>query len=115
MSKIYRLDLSLNNTELYEGCKVTVVDKGRYHLDTPTDSAVVIVATNALSLAQRISNKGYDALEITGGVPTPIYLTVFSAMSPFFKEVHHFDGKQKSTTTIPQPPKDFRIEPEDGD
>lgn len=107
-----KLDISFSNPELYRGCRVREFEPGRFRLETPLDSAVVYVAHNALSLARVFAKEGFDTLELTGGVPPSIYLTVFSIMSPFFTEVTHIDGKTKVFTEIPRPPVDFMSEPE---
>lgn len=112
MKRKKMLDISFSNHELYRGCKVREFERGRFRLETPLDSAVVFVAHNALSLAERFAKEGFDTLELTGGVPPAIYMTVFSIMSPFFTEVIHVDGHTKTYTGIPKPPAGFMSEPE---
>jgi hypothetical protein len=105
--KKHILDLSFSNSDLYRGCKVTPVGDGRYRLDTPLDSATVMVASNALDISKRVSEPEQTTLVLTGGAPPAIYLSVFSIASPFFKRVVHLDGNKKVETDIPSPPPDF--------
>lgn len=105
--KQFTLDLSFGNSDLYRGCKVVPIGDGRYRLDTPLDSATVIVAGNVLEIIKRIPEDERHTLVLTGAVPPVIYLSAFSMASPFFKRVVHFDGNRKIETDIPSPPSDF--------
>lgn len=112
MSKTYLLDLSPGNSDLYRDCKVTDLRDGKYRLDTPLDSAVVIVQANAVELLKRVKAEGYDAIQLTGGVPDPIKFVVYGLAQVLFCKISHFNGNSKIEIDLPQPPEDLDGEPE---
>jgi hypothetical protein len=104
---MFTLDLGFGNKTLYKGCEVKELDGGRTQLITPLDSTVTIIASNMLEIIETIPVSERDKLLLTGPVPPSIYLTAFSVLGPFFKEVEHFDGSKRTKVQIPQPPPGF--------
>lgn len=109
---MFELNLGFDNKELYRGCKVTEYEHGKFRLDTPLDSALVIVASNMLEIVKNIPVAERKVLVLTGPVPPDIYMTAMAVMGPHFKRVDRLDGKRKTRTTIPGPPKDHNCDPE---
>ena len=101
---MYELNLGFENSQVYKGCRVSEYETGKFRLDTPLDSALVIVASNLIELLKTIPKSMRGRLVLTGAVPAAIYMTAQSVLGPFFKQVEHFDGKRKIRMKIPLPP-----------
>ncbi len=109
---MYTLDLRLDPSQrVFNGLKMTPVGD-RYRLDTPLDSAVVIVATNLLEVLKTIPKGERDRLVITGAVPPQLLLTAQAMLGPHFRTIEFFDGARNVTITIPTPPDDHQGDPE---
>jgi hypothetical protein len=104
---MFKLDLGVKQSLVYQGCRVTEFEPGRFRLDTPIDSAVTIVAANLLEIIKTVPESERDTLEFSGAVPSEILLTAQSVLGSFFNKVVFFNGRKKSATDIPQPPDDF--------
>ena len=109
---MHELNLGFDNTVLYKGCKVTEFEPGRFRLDTPLDSAVVIAAANMVEILGTIPDSKRGRLVLTGAVPPVFFMTATSILGPHFKQVEHFDGKKKIRIQIPRPPSYHDAEPE---
>lgn len=82
-----KLDVSLKNSSLYSGCKVTEV-AGRQNLTTPMADAVNIVGRNINDM-----DLHGDEITLTGAMAIPIYLVVFHAVVHRFGKVWYDDGR----------------------
>jgi hypothetical protein len=82
-----KLDLSLNNEQLYSGCKIKEV-AGRKNLVTPISEAVNIVGKNAHDM-----NLHGDEITLTGAMAVWSYLIVFHAVVHRFRKVYYDDGR----------------------
>lgn len=87
MSKI---DLSLNNKDLYNGCVIEEV-AGRLNLTTPVAEAVNIVGRNVASLIDNHEDK--SAVTLTGPMAVWAYLVVFHAVVHRYSKVFYDDGR----------------------
>ena len=83
-------DLSLNNEQLYSGCKIEEV-AGRKNLITPTAEAINIVGKNVNDM-----NLSGDEITLTGAMAVWSYLIVFHAVVHRFRKVHYDDGRNGS-------------------
>ena len=109
---MHQLNLGFDNKDLYKGCQITEYEPGKFRLDTPLDSKLVIVAANMVEILKSVPRSKRDVLVLTGPVPPDIYLTAMSILGPAFKRVDRLDGKRKTSTTIPHPPPHHNGEPE---
>jgi hypothetical protein len=109
---MYELNLGFDNAVLYKGCTVSEYEEGRYRLDTPLDSTLVIVAANLIEILGSIPESDRGRLILTGAVPPALFMTAYAVLGPFFKQIEHFDGKKKVRVQIPHPPKHHNGEPE---
>lgn len=82
-----KLDLSLNNEQLYSGCQIEEV-AGRKNLVTPISEAVNIVGKNAHDM-----NLAGDEITLTGAMAVWSYLIVFHAVVHRFRKVYYDDGR----------------------
>ena len=82
-----KIDLSLKNADLYEGCQIEEV-AGRLNLVSPINEAVNIVGRN-------IGKMGLSGEEITLTGPMAVwaYLIVFHAVVHRFRKVYYDDGR----------------------
>lgn len=108
------LDLSPSaDNPIYKGCRVVEIEENRHLLETPLDSAVVIIARNIQDMIVDLPAEEREELVLTGSAPPDIYLTAQSMAGPFFKKVIKLNGKTRVEIEIPQPPPNFQIERED--
>jgi hypothetical protein len=107
------LDLNPSNHAVYAGCDVRKISEDHFRLNTPLDSAVIIIARNIQDIIAGLLPEEREELVLTGSAPPAIYLTALSVAGPFFKKVIHFHGDRQIETEIPQPPPDFQNESED--
>lgn len=87
-----RLDLSLTNTTLYEGCDIELV-AGRLNLKTPVAEAVNVVGLNANAWVKARPPESRDAVVLTGPMAVWSYLVVFHAVVHAFAKVYYDDGR----------------------
>ena len=85
-----RIDLSLKNHELYDGCETSEVG-GRLVLTTPTDEAVNIVGRNAARLVDTATDRA--EVTLTGPMAVWSYLVVFHVVVHRFSKVFYDDGR----------------------
>lgn len=90
------LDVSLKNTALYSGCKITEV-AGRLNLTTPMADAINIVGRNVNAM-----DFHGDEITLTGAMAIPIYLVVFHAVVHRFTKVWYDDGRGGQPVLIAQ-------------
>lgn len=86
------IDLSLNNSALYEGCTIEEVG-GRLNLTTPIDEAVQIVGRNVNAM-----QFDPDMVELTGPMAVWAYLLVFHAVVHRTRRVVYNDGRSGPVT-----------------
>ncbi len=82
-----KIDLSLKNKELYEGCQIEEV-AGRLNLVTPVTEAVKIVGRNANAMAIDPTS-----VTLTGPMAVWVYLIVFHAVVHKTSRVFYNDGR----------------------
>ena len=86
----FKIDLSLKNEALYDGCEVEEV-AGRLNLKTPVAEAVNIVGKNVADM-----NLSGDEITLTGAMAVWAYLVVFHAVVHRFNRVYYNDGRNDS-------------------
>lgn len=84
--------LSLDNTELYDGCDVQEI-AGRLTLMTPPSQAVNIIGRNARLIVERMVASGVEEVTLTGAMAIWAYLVVFHSAVQRFRAVYYDDGK----------------------
>ena len=89
---VMKIDLSLKNTELYEGCQVEAV-AGRLNLTTPVSEAVNIVGKNIADMIAAIPASERDEVTLTGPMAVWAYLITFHAVVHAFRRVSYDDGR----------------------
>lgn len=87
-----KINLGLDNVELYSGCEVETV-AGRKNLKTPIADAVNIVGDNINKLVSAISANDRKEVLLTGAMAVWAYLVVFHAVVHSFTRVYYSDGK----------------------
>ena len=90
-SIVTKIDLSLKNEALYDGCEVEEV-AGRLNLVTKVDEAVNIVGRNVAQMDLR-----GDEIILTGAMAVWAYLVVFHAVVHTFSRVYYDDGRNGKT------------------
>lgn len=90
---MFRIDLSLSNTELYAGCEIEQV-AGRPNLKTPVVNAVAVLGVNVRSLLTTATPaERQDGIVLTGPMAVWSYLVVFHAVVHMFSRVYYDDGR----------------------
>jgi len=84
-----KIDLSLKNETLYDGCNIEVV-AGRANLTTPIAEAVNIVGANAAKIAEDVDPNG---VKLTGPMAVWAYMVVFHAVVHRTARVWYDDGR----------------------
>lgn len=97
--KAETLNLSLTNTELYDGCATEEVT-GRLTLITPMNEAVTIVGRNAQRIVDRLASDGAEEVTMTGAMAIWAYLVVFHIVVHRFRRVYYDDGKPHGKVLI---------------
>ena len=87
-----KLDLSLHNAALYQGCEIEEV-AGRLNLKTPVEEAVVLIGRNIAALVQATPPEARDSVTLTGPMAVWAYLVVFHEVVHTFREVRYSDGR----------------------
>ena len=87
-----RIDLSLDNEELYAGCEIEEV-AGRLNLMTPPQDAVNLVGRNINRIISAIPAEERDEVTLTGAMAIWAYLTVFHAVLHTFGRIYYEDGR----------------------
>lgn len=100
---MYKLDLGFHNEVVYRGCRVTEFEVGKFNLETPIDSAIVIVEANLKSLLETIPEAERDTLVLTGTTRPQILLKAQIIFGPAFRKTEYFDGKRGASTVIHDP------------
>jgi hypothetical protein len=91
---IMKLDLSLRNASLYEGCEIEEV-AGRLNLLTPPAEAVNIVGRNIHNIIASIPASDRQEIILTGGMAVWSYLIVFHAVVHTCTTVKYNDGRSE--------------------
>lgn len=84
------INLSLQNSDLYEGCSVEEV-AGRANLTTPVSEAVNIVGKNIAKIVAADTDR--DVVVLTGPMAVWSYLVVFHAVVHSYRRVYYDDGR----------------------
>ena len=87
-----KLNLGLDNRELYAGCEVTEVG-GRLTLVTPPAEATNIVGRNATRIVEAV--QAHDEITLTGPMAVWAYLVVFHVVVHRFGQVWYSDGRNE--------------------
>jgi hypothetical protein len=87
-----KLDLSLSNVVIYDGCEIEEV-AGRANLKTPVADAVGIVGRNINAFVATLPAEGRDQVTLTGPMAVWSYLVVFHAVVHSFSRVYYDDGR----------------------
>jgi len=90
-----KIDLSLSNTDLYNGCEVEIVG-GRANLKTPIAVAVEIVGSNINRIVSEIPRSDRNEVILTGPMAVWSYLVVFHAVVHAFTSVSYDDGRSEA-------------------
>lgn len=85
-----KIDLSLNNSDLYVGCEVGEVG-GRLTLMTPPKEATNIVGRNVMLMIESCTER--DRVILTGPMAVWSYLVVFHQVLHKFRQVFYDDGR----------------------
>lgn len=85
-----RIDMSLSNEQLYEGCEITIV-AGRKVMVTPVHEAVHLLGRNAAALIA--ADENHEEVLLTGPMAVWAYLIVFHEVVHRYKRVWYDDGK----------------------
>lgn len=92
-----KIDLSLKNSDLYNGCQIEEV-AGRLNLTTPVADAVNLVGRNVEAILHQIEDYDKDIVTLTGPMAVWSYLIVFHAVVHRFREVRYDDGRSGPVT-----------------
>jgi hypothetical protein len=87
-----KLDLSLKNATLYEGCEITEVG-GRDTLATPPAEAANIIGRNVASIVEATPANEREEVVLTGPMAVWAYLVVFHQVVHKFSRVVYDDGR----------------------
>jgi len=87
---MFTIDLSLKNSQLYAGCKITEVG-GRLTLATDSQEASNIVGRNVAQMLEE--NEDHTEVTITGPMAVWSYLVVFHWVVHRFGKVWYDDGR----------------------
>ncbi|NMB91898.1 hypothetical protein GYA37_03580 [candidate division WWE3 bacterium] len=90
--KKMKINMGLDNIQLYVGCNVQEVG-GRLTLITPPEEAANIIGRNAQKIVQEIPANDRKAVVLTGPMAVWAYLIVFHAVLHAFGEVWYDDGR----------------------
>jgi len=86
------IDLSLRNSQLYQGCEIEEV-AGQLNLITPPPEGVQLVGRNIATMLDELPASGRDVCVLTGAMAIWAYLVVFHAVVHCFREVCYDDGR----------------------
>lgn len=92
-------DLSLNNSQLYEGCEIQEV-AGRLALITPVRDALQIIGRNAKAIVDGLVSDGVEEITLSGSMAIWAYLVVFHTAVHRFRRVYYDDGKANGKVLI---------------
>ena len=87
-----KIDLSLNNKELYKGCEIEEV-AGRLNLKTSVKDAVTVVGRNINTIVDALPSTDRTEVTLTGAMAVWSYLIVFHAVVHKFGKVYYDDGR----------------------
>ena len=87
-----KIDLSLSNIDLYDGCDIETV-AGRANLKTPVSEAVNLVGANIAKIVGAVSSDYRKEVTLTGPMAVWSYLIVFHAVVHSFNRVYYDDGR----------------------
>ncbi len=94
------IDLSLTNTELYEGCILEQVG-GRLNLATSPENAIPIIGANLSRMLEKYPpGPERDVVTLTGPMAVWAYLIVFHRVVHAFRKVYYNDGKSPQPLLI---------------
>lgn len=92
-SAMFRMDVSLANAALYQGCEIVDV-AGRPTLVTKVEEAIVCVGRNIRSLLEQIPPEQRRlGVVLLGPMAIWAYLIVFHAVLHTFSKVYYDDGR----------------------
>lgn len=86
-----KIDLSLNNKRLYDGCNIEEV-AGKLNLVTPIEKATNIIGKNAEAIVVNLAGTDTE-ITLTGGTAIWVYLIVFHIVIHRFSRIYYDDGK----------------------
>lgn len=87
-----KINLGLDNQQLYAGCEITEV-AGRQSLLTPPAEAVNIVGRNIAEMVAEVEDR--SEVTLTGPMAVWAYLVVFHAVVHRFDRVYYDDGRHE--------------------
>ena len=87
-----KIDLSLKNKILYEGCEIKEIG-GRLTLITSPNEAVNIVGRNITRLIDELPHNAREKVILTGPMAVWSYLVVFHCVVHRFSKVYYEDGR----------------------
>lgn len=87
-----KIDLSLNNEDLYRNCEIEEV-AGRLNLKTPVKDAVNVVGRNVKAIVEAVPSTDRKEVTLTGPMAVWAYLIVFHAVLHKFDKVYYDDGR----------------------
>ena len=96
---MYKLDVSLKNKRLFDGCEIDEVTEGnktRLNLLTHPREAVLVVKRNLDMIIAEVPETQRDRIEITGQMTHWVYLAVCATVTPLFKRIFYSNGKKIS-------------------
>jgi hypothetical protein len=85
-----KIDLSLTNNVLYDGCEIVEVG-GRLTLSTPPAEASNVVGRNAMAIVDNAEDR--SEVVLTGPMAVWAYLVVFHIVVHKFSRVYYDDGR----------------------
>jgi len=86
------INLGLQNSILYEGCKIEEVG-GRLTLTTPPDKAGNIIGKNCQRMVEALPSNERDEVVLTGPMAVWSYLVIFHQVVHRFGKVYYDDGR----------------------
>ena len=87
-----KIDLSLKNGELYEGCEITEVG-GRLTLANEPAEAANIIGRNVATIIEATPAEERSEVVLTGPMAVWSYLVVFHQVVHKFRQVWYDDGR----------------------
>lgn len=87
-----KLNIGLDNPELYSGCEIKEV-AGRLTLVTLPENALSIIGKNAKAIVNSVPPSERSEITLTGAMAVWAYLVVFHAIVHSFGKVYYDDGR----------------------
>lgn len=86
------LNMSLSNSQLYQGCEITEIG-GRQTLVTKPDVAANIIGRNCMTIVEATPAEKRDKVVLTGPMAVWAYLVIFHQVVHKFNQVVYDDGR----------------------